>query len=227
MFGKNAELLIDHAWGWEPCTIADIKAYKPASNSISSGQVLQSAYDFTKTRLVVREMTDALVLELVEKHLVTDQMELTVGYDIENLSDPERRARYTGPIETDHYGRQVPKAAHGSINLPRRTSSARIIIGAVMELFERIVRPELLVRRMYVVANRLEDESELSDGAQQLDMFTDYEAEEAALEKERRGQQAIVEIRRKYGKNAILRGMNLLEGATGKDRNQQIGGHKA
>ena len=235
MFGKNTELLIDHAWGWEPCTIADIKAYKPASNSISSGQVLQSAYDFTKARLVVREMTDALVLELVEKHLVTDQMELTVGYDIENLSDPERRARYAGPVETDHYGRQVPKTAHGSINLRRQTSSSKLIIDAVMELYDRIVRPELLVRRMYVVANHLVDEGDVRPEApQQLDMFTDYEAErqrqeaeDAALEKERRGQRAILEIKSKYGKNAILRGMNLLEGATAKDRNQQIGGHKA
>ena len=235
LFGVNAELLIDHAWGWEPCTIEAIKAYKPESNSISSGQVLQSPYSFEKAKLVVREMTEQLVLELVDKHLVTDQMVLTVGYDIENLSDPARRAKYDGPVETDRYGRKIPKSAHGSINLKRQTSSTRLITTAVMELFARIVHRDLLVRRMYVVANKIVDEKDIRDEApEQLDMFTDYaevqrqkEAEAAVLEKERRGQLAMLEIKKKFGKNAILKGMNLQEGATAKERNATIGGHKA
>lgn len=235
LFGINAELLIDHAWGWEPCTIEAIKAYKPESNSISSGQVLQAPYTFEKAKLVVREMTEQLVLELVDKHLVTDQMMLTVGYDIENLNDPARRAKYDGPVETDRYGRRLPKSAHGSINLKRQTSSTRLITTAVMELFDRIVHRDLLVRRMYVVANKIVDEKDIRDEApEQLDMFTDYaaeqrqkEAEAAALEKERRGQLAMLEIKKKFGKNAILKGMNLQEGATAKERNETIGGHKA
>lgn len=235
LFGVNAELLIDHAWGWEPCTIDAIKAYKPESSSISSGQVLQSPYTFDKAKLVVREMTEQLVLELVDKHLVTDQMVLTVGYDIENLSDPARRMKYAGPVETDRYGRQIPKSAHGSINLQRQTSSTRLITKAVMELFDRIVHRDLLVRRMYVVANKIVDEKDVREEAPvQLDMFTDYEAEQrqreaeaAALEKERRGQLAMLEIKKKFGKNAILKGMNLQEGATAKERNETIGGHKA
>ena len=235
LFGINAELLIDHAWGVEPCTIADIKAYKPENNSISSGQVLQCAYPYEKARLVVREMTDALALDLLDQHLVTDQMVLTVGYDTDSLTDPMRREAYKGPIESDYYGRRVPKAAHGSINLPRATSSARIITEHVMTLYEQVVHPALLVRRMYVVANHVTGEGEARrDGPEQLDMFTDYEAEwekqkeeDAALQKEKQRQQAVLEIKKKFGKNAILRGMNYEEGATAKDRNQQIGGHRA
>ena len=238
LFGVNAELLIDHAWGWEPCTIADIKAYKPESNSISSGQVLQEPYSFEKAKLVVKEMTDPLVLDLVEKKLVTDQMVLTVGYDIENLSDPDRMKKYKGSVTADFYGRSVPKPAHGSINLDSPTSSTKRIIEAVSDLFDRIVDRNLLVRRMYVVANRIVDETKAQEEKAaetvQLDMFTDYEAEaernaaeEAALEREKRQQQAILEIKKKYGKNAILKGMNLEEGATAKERNAQIGGHRA
>ena len=235
LFGINAELLIDHAWGWEPCTIEAIKAYKPESSSISSGQVLQSPYPFDMAKLVVREMTEQLVLELVDKHMVTDQMALSVGYDRENLLDPSRRAKYQGPVETDRYGRQIPKSAHGSINLKRQTSSTRMITAAVMELYDRLVHPDLLIRRMYVVANRIVNEEDVREEApEQLDMFTDYEAERrqkeaeaAALEKERRGQLAVLEIKKKFGKNAILKGMNLQEGATGKERNETIGGHKA
>ena len=235
LFGVNAELLIDHAWGWEPCTIEAIKAYKPESNSISSGQVLQSPYSFDMARLVVKEMTEHLVLELVDKHMVTDQMVLTVGYDIENLSDASRRAKYDGPVETDRYGRKIPKSAHGSINLKRQTSSTRMITAAVMELYDRIVHRDLLVRRMYVVANKIVDEKDVREEVpEQLDMFTDYaeeqrhkEAEAAALDKERRGQLAMLEIQKRFGKNAILKGMNLQEGATGKERNETIGGHKA
>ncbi|MCH5337857.1 MAG: DNA methylase [Acetatifactor sp.] len=236
LFGINAELLIDHAWGWEPCTIADIKAYKPESNSISSGQVLQCPYNFDKGKLIVREMTDLLVLDLVDKGLVTDQMVLTVGYDIECLTNPEIRRKYHGPVTRDHYGRQVPKAAHGSINLEAPTSSTRRITEAVMELYDRIVDRNLLVRRMYVVANRVMDESSVKAGAEpeQLELFTDYEAlekereaEETALKREKNMQKAVLEIKKKYGKNAILKGMNLEEGAMTIERNRQIGGHKA
>ena len=235
MFGINAELLIDHAWGWEPCTIAEIKSYKPQSNSLSSGQVLKCPYDFEKGRLVIMEMADQLALDLVEKRVVADQMVLTVGYDIANLSDPERCSAYTGAVSTDGYGRLTPKDAHGSINLGRQTSSARIIVEAVKNLFERIVNPALLIRRMYVVANHIVAESQVEkqSGPAQMDLFTDYEtiakkdAEETAeLEKEKRLQNAILDIKKKLGKNAVLKGMNLLDGATAKERNDQIGGHK-
>jgi len=237
LFGKNAELLIDHAWGWEPTTIEAIKAYRPSSNSLSSGQVLHCPYEPQKAKLVVREMTDLLVLDLVDKGLVTDQMVLTVGYDIENLTDPARRAKYHGAVGKDPYGREIPKQAHGSINLDGHTSSTRKIMCAVSELFDRIVDKNLLVRRMYVVANHVLPEADApkkNDGAVQLDLFTDYAAEEekqkaedAALERERKIQKAALAIKKKYGKNAILKAMNLEEGATAKDRNAQIGGHKA
>lgn len=235
-FGVNAELLIDHAWGWEPCKIAQIKAYKPASNSISSGQVLHCAYDADMTRLVVQEMTDLLVLDLVDKGLVTDQMVLTLGYDIENLTDPVRKKNYKGPVTTDPYGRKIPKHAHGTANLGRQTSSTRLIIDAVMELYDRIVDQNLLIRRITLGANHVVEETSVVRNAvpEQLDLFTDYEAlerereqEEAELEKEKHIQQAVLSIKKKYGKNAILKGMNLQEGATAKDRNSQIGGHKA
>ena len=236
LFGINAELLIDHAWGWEPCTMADIKAYKPESNSIGSGQVLQSPYEFEKAKLVVREMTELLVLDLVEKNLVTNQLTLTIGYDIENLSDPERRKQYHGPVTTDQYGRSIPKHAHGTANLDRYLSSTKLITGAMMNLFDRIVDPKLLVRRITITANRVIDEkaAQRKDEYQQLDLFTDYKAEEVRqreeqteLEREKRMQKAMLDIKHKFGKNAILKGMNLQEGATAKDRNSQIGGHKA
>lgn len=236
LFGVNAELLIDHAWGWEPCTIADIKAYKPSTNSISSGQVLQSPYDFTKGKLIVREMTDLLVLDLVEKGLVTDQMVLTIGYDIENLANPAIRKKYTGEITTDHYGRKVPKHAHGTANLACYTSSTRLIMDAVMKLYDEIVNPDLLIRRVTICANRLMEENSIKEeeSFEQLSLFTDYEAEQKrkqkekeALEKEKRLQQAMLHVKKKFGKNAILKGTNLEEGATTIERNQQIGGHKA
>ena len=236
LFGINAELLIDHAWGWEPCTMADIKAYKPESNSIGSGQVLQSPYEFEKAKLVVREMTELLVLDLVEKNLVTNQLTLTIGYDIENLSDPERRKQYHGPVTTDQYGRSIPKHAHGTANLDRYLSSTKLITGARLNLFDRIVDPKLLVRRITITANRVIDEkaAQRKDEYQQLDLFTDYKAEEVRqreeqteLEREKRMQKAMLDIKHKFGKNAILKGMNLQEGATAKDRNSQIGGHKA
>jgi DNA polymerase V len=236
MFGINAELLIDHAWGWEPCTMSDIKAYKPSTNSVGSGQVLQCAYTFDKAKLIVREMADLLVLDLVDKRLVTDQVVLTVGYDIENLTDPKIRKLYSGPITTDHYGRSVPKSAHGTTNLGRQTSSTKLIIDAVTELFERIVDKNLLVRRVNIAANHIVDEVSVqkANSAEQLDLFTDYtavqakkEEEEAELEREKKMQKAMLEIKKKYGKNAVLKGMNLEEGATTLDRNRQIGGHKA
>ena len=236
LFGINAELLIDHAWGWEPCTMADIKAYKPESNSIGSGQVLQSPYEFEKAKLVVREMTELLVLDLVEKNLVTNQLTLTIGYDIENLSDPERRKQYHGPVTTDQYGRSIPKHAHGTANLDRYLSSTKLITGVMMTLLDRIVDTQLLVRRITITANRVIDEkaAQRKDEYQQLDLFTDYKAEEVRqreeqteLEREKRMQKAMLDIKHKFGKNAILKGMNLQEGATAKDRNSQIGGHKA
>ena len=236
MFGINAELLIDHAWGWEPCTIADITAYKPSTNSLGSGQVLQSAYTFDKAKLIVREMTDLLVLDLVDKKLVTDQLVLTVGYDIENLINSEIKNSYHGPITTDHYGRAVPKSAHGSVNLGRQTSSTKLILDAATRLFERIVDKNLLVRRINVTANHVVDETSVPKTAnhEQLDLFTDYsalqakkEAEEAELAREKRMQKSMLELKNKHGKNAILKGMNLEEGATTVDRNKQIGGHKA
>lgn len=232
LFGVAAELLIDHAWGVEPCTIADIKAYRPESNSISSGQVLTCPYPADKARLVMREMTDLLVLDLVDKGLMTDQMVLTVGYDVDNLLDPERRQRYKGPVETDRYGRKVPKYAHGTANLPAYSSSTREITQTVMELFDRIVDKELLVRRMTIAACRILTESAVSQASpmEQLDLFAQPEAEEeqeARRQREKHRQQTVLEIRKKYGKNAILKGMNLEEGATARERNRQIGGHKA
>lgn len=219
LFGVNAELLIDHAWGWEPCRISDIKAYKPSSNSLSSGQVLSQPYTFEKARLVAREMTDQLVLDLVAKKLVTDQMVLTVGYDIENLDNATRG--YQGEVVRDFYGRSVPKPAHGSINLGSHNSSTQQITDAVMQLFDRIVDRRLLVRRMYVVANHTIDEEKAA--LESASLFADTQTDE----KERRRQEAIIAIKNKFGKNAILKGMNFDEGATAKERNAQVGGHKA
>ena len=231
LFGINGELLIDHAWGWEPTTMADIKAYRPAAHSLGSGQVLCDPYPWDKARLVVREMTDLLVLDLVDKGLVTDQMVLTVGYDRENLTDPHRRRAYTGTVTVDPYGRPIPKHSHGSINLGRFTASTRLITQAVMDLYDRITDPSLLVRRVNLTASRVRWEGDVPpEEPVQLDLFVDNslrEREEAALEREKRRQQAVLAIRKKYGKNAILKGMNYQEGATTRSRNGQIGGHKA
>ena len=234
IFGINAELLIDHAWGWEPCTIADIKAYRPESSSISTGQVLQEPYNCAKAKLIVREMTDILVLDLVDKELVTDQLTLTIGYDRESLTTPG--IAYSGPVTTDHYGRKIPKHAHGTANLAMQTSSTKRIMDAVMELFDRIIDPELLVRRINLTAARVTGECgvEQEPCMQQLDLFLDMEGqakqneEEAeALKREKRRQQAVLHIRKRFGKNAILKGMNFEEGATTIERNGQVGGHKA
>lgn len=237
LFGKNAELLIDHAWGWEPTTIEAIKAYKPSANSLGSGQVLHCPYEAGKARLVLREMAELLALDLVDKKLVTDQIVLTVGYDIENLSDPSRRQRYHGEIVKDNYGRQIPKHAHGTENLSAHTSSTKQIMKAASNLFDRIVDANLLIRRLNIVAAHVIPESDAQrpgETFEQLDLFTDYaalqaerERNQAELERERRMQETMLTIKKKFGKNAILKGMNLEEGATAKDRNAQIGGHKA
>ena len=233
LFGVNAELLIDHAWGWEPCTMADIKAYKPESSSVGSGQVLQCPYPFEKARLAVHEMADLLSLDLVDKGLAADQIVLTVGYDMENLKNGNRS--YSGETTTDRYGRKIPKHAHGTANLDRYTSSSRLIIQAALELFDRIVNPDLLVRRLYLTANHVLTEKDVPENSsgQQLSLFSyaenqaQQEAREAELLREKKMQEAVLEIKRKFGKNAILKGMNLVEGATAKDRNGRIGGHKA
>ena len=237
LFGKNAELLIDHAWGWEPCTVEAVKAYRPESSSLGSGQVLQCPYDAEKAKLVMREMADALSLDLVEKRLVTDQIVITVGYDIENLTDPERRKKYRGEVVTDRYGRQIPKHAHGTENLESFTSSTQKMVEAASVLYDRIVDKNLLIRRMNITANNIVEEKtapQKNNSYQQLDLFTDYAAEEEQekqealrLDRERKLQEATITIKKKFGKNAILKGMSLQEGATAKNRNEQIGGHKA
>lgn len=227
LFGVNAELLIDHAWGWEPTEISDIKSYRPESSSLSSGQVLQEPYEFSKARLVLKEMADLLSLELVSKRIVTDQIVLTVGYDIESLNKS-----YSGAVETDRYGRKIPKTAHSSENIGRYTSSTKLICETSMSLFDRIVDKNLLVRRMYIVANHIitEKDAEKESEYVQLDLFSDtkkQEAEENELKKEKDMQRAILKIKSKYGKNSIIKGMNLKKGATALERNRQIGGHKA
>ena len=236
LFGVNAELLIDHAWGYEPCTMEMIKAYRPTTSSLCSGQVLQCPYDFEKTRLVVQEMVDLQVLDLVDKGLMTDQVVLTIGYDIENLTDPKRRKAYHGEVTIDRYGRAVPKHAHGTINLKGHTSSTIEITEKVMELYDRIVDLTLLVRRINMSVNHLEVESAVvqKEEYEQLDLFTDYaqkeekDREERQMrEREKNMQHAMIDIKKKYGKNAIIKGMNLQEGATACERNRQIGGHKA
>ena len=232
LFGVNAETLIDHAWGWEPVTMADIKAYKPESKSIGSGQVLQYPYSYDKTRLVVREMADQLALDLVDKGLVTDQLTLTVGYDIENL----KGRSYQGEVTTDRYGRAIPKHAHGTANLEEYTASTKRIIAAALELYDRIIDRDLLARRLTISAGHVlpEGEAPQKKAFEQLDLFINYAAiqeqqaqEAAALEREKKVQRAVLDIKKRFGKNAILKGMNFQEGATAKDRNRQIGGHKA
>lgn len=275
MFGVNAELLIDHAWGYEPCTLAEVKSYRPQRKSLVSGQVLQNAYTYDKTRIVVREMMELLALDLVDKGLLTNQIVLTVGYDIENLSDPERRKAYKGEITVDGYGREVPKHAHGTGNLPFSTASTKLTTDCVLEVFDRVVDESLLTRRISITANNLVLESEYkresevaSAEPEQISMFdmlaggddsqapervsskeaTVYSEQdkpnstmvaesisdsaandksEDALEKEKQVQEAMLKIKKRFGKNAILKGTNLQEGATAKERNAQIGGHKA
>lgn len=234
LFGVNAELLIDHAWGWEPVTMDLVKSYRPETKSISSSQVLQCPYEWYKARNVVLEMADSVSLELIDKRLVTDQLVLTVGYDIESLTDPAIRSRYKGKITTDYYGRRVPAHSHGTINLDKPTSSANILIAKTAELFDRIINPVLLVRRLTLSINHLvgEEQSKARCRTVQLDLFTDYgemksrqKAREEELARERRRQEAILNIKKSFGKNAILKGLNYSDGATQRERNKQIGGH--
>ena len=236
MFGVNAELLIDHAWGYEPVTMADIRAYRPETKSIGSGQVLTCPYEFGRARTVAWEMADQLALDLVGRRMVTNQLTLTAGYDVENLRDPERRKRYHGEVTTDRYGRQIPKHAHGTVNLKEYTASSKRITAAILELFDRVVDKSLLIRRMYVTANRVTAEESVprESDMEQMDLFTDYEAararkeaEAAELAREKKLQETMLSIKSKYGRNAILKGTNLVDGATAADRNGRIGGHRA
>lgn len=236
LFGVNAELLIDHAWGWEPCTIAQVKAYKPETNSLSSGQVLTCAYTVPKARVVVQEMAEAMALDLLDKHIVTNQVVLNVGYDVESLTDARIAARYSGDVAVDHYGRRVPKPVRGSVNLPFYTFSNRIISDAVLAIFDAIVNPDLLIRRLNVTVNRVISELLVKQSVPmpEINLFSDREAverrreaAERALQKERKMMETTLEIKKKFGKNALLKGLNFKEGATAKERNAQIGGHKA
>ena len=231
LFGVNAELLIDHSWGWEPCTIKDIKAYRPENHSISSGQVLHMPYTYEKTKLIVKEMSELLSLDLVSKRLVTNQLVLDVGYDIDNLTDPEISKYYKGEVTVDRYGRKIPKHAHGTINIDHQTSSTKIIVEAAAKLFDRIIDKHLLVRRLNIVANNVIYEDEVKkDNFEQIDLFTNYEEKkqnEKNEEREKKMQRAVLDIKSKYGKNAIIKGMNLEEGGTTIQRNGQLGGHKS
>ena len=229
IFGINAELLIDHAWGWEPVTIESIKAYKPSTNSISSGQVLHCPYNYEKTKLIIKEMTELLTLELVEKKIVTDQIVLTIGYDVENLINKEIKENYTGEITIDRYGRKIPKHAHGTINLDHKTSSTKIIMKAVINLYERIIDKNLLTRRINITANNVISEDLVKKEFEQINLFTNYQEEEKKIKKEQSEkeiQKAMIDIKRKFGKNAILKGMNFMEGGTTIERNGQVGGHR-
>lgn len=229
MFGVNAELLIDHAWGWEPCTMADIKSYRSSSHSLGSGQVLQHPYPAHKARLVISEMADQLALSLLSKRAVADQLVLTIGYDIDNLTDPHRRANYHGDVTMDPYGRAIPKHSHGTANMDRYCSSSNLFVQTATELFDRIVNPDLLIRRLNLVANHVVYQTDVPPGAaeEQLDLLSICDQTPVDREREARMQQAVLSIKEKFGKNAILRGLSLEDGATAIERNQQIGGHKA
>ncbi len=235
LFGINAEFLIDHAWGYEPCTMKEVKSFKPSTNSISSGQVLHCPYNYKQTKLIVKEMTDLLVLDLVEKHLVTNQLVLTIGYDIDNLIDTKIKESYYGEITTDRYGREIPKHAHGTINLEDYSSSTKIIMEAIEKLYERIINKNLLVRRINVVANNVvnEYEAEKKKPNEQICFFIDYDKQnrekiemKEKLKEENNLQHTIIDIKKKFGKNSILKGMNLEKDGTTIERNSQIGGHK-
>lgn len=234
LFGINAELLIDHAWGYEPCTLEDVKSYKPENKSTGAGQVLHVPYPNDKARIVVQEMTELLMLDLVDKGLITDQLVLTVGYDISNIVDPDIRKKYKGEVKTDYYGRKVPKHAHGTVNLKKMTSSTKLATEGILSLFDEIVNPDLYVRRVNIVANHVVDEVNYKHQPEQLNLFAEIEDKKAEeeqeaieLEKEKKLQHAMLDIKKKFGKNAILKGTNLQEGATTRARNKQIGGHKA
>lgn len=236
LFGINAELLIDHAWGWEPCSMKEIKAYRPQASSAGTSQVLSCPYTAEKAKLIIKEMADQLSMDLFEKKLAADQLVLTVGYDIENLNSTEKRTAYKGTVKTDRYGRAVPNHAHGTISLNCFSSSTKKFVSGATQLFDRIVDTSLLIRRIALVANHVIYESDIPKNAvyEQIDLFTDYtekkmeeEKKRAEHEKERKLQQALIDIKHKFGKNAILKGISLQDGATAKERNAQIGGHKA
>lgn len=235
LFGINAELIIDHAWGYEPTTIAHIKNYKPVGKSLGVGQVLHEPYDYEHGRLIVKEMIDGLSLDLVDKGITTNQLVLTIGYDIMNLSNPEIAKKYEGEVTIDFYGRLIPKHAHGTVNIRRYTASTRILTNAIIALYDSIVNPNLLIRRVNIAATRLRDDTTKDQiKYQQLDLFSSPEEldqmllkEDEQIEKERRSQKAILELKKKFGKNAVMKGMNYQDKATMKDRNEQIGGHKA
>ena len=235
LFGVNAELLIDHAWGYEPCTIKDVKNCKPERKSISSGQVLHTPYEYEKAKLIIKEMSDLLSLDLVSKKLATDQLVMTIGYDVENLTNPKIRKNYNGEITIDRYGRRVPKHSHGTINLEHQTSSSKIIIENMVKLYDNIVNKNLLIRKINIVANNLigEENIQIKHKIEQIDLFSDYKDKTEIIKKEqleekqeKELQNILLNIKNKYGKNAILKGMNLEDGATTIDRNGQIGGHK-
>lgn len=235
LFGVNAELLIDHAWGKESCTMADIKAYRPSNHSTSIGQVLHCPYEYEKARLIVKEMSDQLSLNLVSSQMVCDGVSLSIGYDIDNLKD-DRAHFYKGDIVVDHYGRKIPKHAHGSRSLACKSSSSMLIREAMEEIFERVVDSSLLIRRINVTAHNIipREQAKKEENIEQLNLFVDYEKSDQQkevlqkqMEKEQNVQETLLQIQQKYGKNAVLRGMNLEEGATAKQRNEQIGGHKA
>lgn len=232
VFGVNAELLIDHAWGYEPCTMEAIKAYRPASTSISSGQVLHCPYTNEQARLIVWEMADQMILDLVAKHLMTNQIVLDVGCDIENIAKG-----YTGPVHIDHYGRRVPKPAHGTVSLKKHSSSTKELLHETLALYDRIVSPTLMVRRITITMGKLIGENSAAkqnEDVVQFDLFSDTEKEakesaaaEHAEQKEKSLQHAMIAIKNKFGKNAILKAANLKEEARAIDRNSEIGGHKA
>lgn len=230
LFGVNAELLIDHAWGWEPCTIESVKSYKPMSNSICSGQVLHCPYDYERTKLIVKEMTELLTLDLVRKNLVTNQIVLEIGYDVENLKNSAISGFYNGEVTEDRYGRKVPKHAHGTVNIDHQTSSTKVISEAVMRLYQEIVNDKLLVRRINITANNVVNEAEIKQNTfEQMNLFVNQEEVMRSREKEqaeKEVQKAVIDIKSKYGKNAIIKGMNLEKGGTTIERNRQIGGHK-
>lgn len=235
IFGVNAELLIDHSWGWECATIKSVKECKPENRSLCSGQVLHCPYDYDQTKLIIKEMADEITLDMVEKHFVTDMLVLTIEYDIENLKNAEYSKFYNGEIKEDRYGRRVPKPAHGTFRLENKTFSTRIISNGFVQLFDRIINKNLLVRKIYLTVGNLTDENELKkvEKYEQVNLFTNYgelakkeEEERIKLEKEHKIQSAIIGIKNKYGKNAIIKGMDLEESATTIQRNGQIGGHQ-
>lgn len=235
IFGVNAELLIDHSWGWECATIKSVKECKPENRSLCSGQVLHCPYDYDQTKLIIKEMADEITLDMVEKHFVTDMLVLTIEYDIENLKNAKYSKFYNGEIKEDRYGRRVPKPAHGTFRLENKTFSTRIISNGFVQLFDRIINKNLLIRKIYLTVGNLTDENELKkvEKYEQVNLFTNYgelakkeEEERIKLEKEHKIQSAIIGIKNKYGKNAIIKGMDLEESATTIQRNGQIGGHQ-